>query len=145
MRYGHYGKLCQVHPVSRMCCGCSRAEVKMVAHEDLAGLVLDALEAPSSEKTAEREDVESFVKAARELGWEACDPVGEGQEQRGRGESGGIHGSILSLKETVVHDSVLAARGCIRPPGVPSNPFNAKRFGPYWSKTDDLSNSGKVG
>jgi hypothetical protein len=72
----------------------------------LSGVVMDALEAGTSEQVAEAADVESLLTQLRSAAWEPSPAVGEGQEYRS--DSVPLaHASSLVLGESVLHGSVV--------------------------------------
>lgn len=74
----------------------------------LSGVVFDALEVGNSDSTASVADVEQLVTTAGNLPWEPAEAVGEGDEYRAESKRGD-HASVLTLAETVVHGSLVAA------------------------------------
>jgi hypothetical protein len=72
----------------------------------LSGVVMDALEAGTSEKVAEAADVEGLLARLRDAAWEPAPAVGEGQEYRSDAVPS-AHASSLSLGDSVLHGSVV--------------------------------------
>ena len=74
----------------------------------LSGFVFDALGAKESEKQANATDIDHLITATRNAGWEAADPIGEGDEYRAQ-LGNGEQGSALTFQDSLVHGSVMAA------------------------------------
>jgi hypothetical protein len=74
----------------------------------LTGVVMDALEASSSDQLALPADVEALIARLRESAWEQAPAVGEGQEFRSDADPR-THASALVFGESVLHGSVVVA------------------------------------
>ncbi|MFI5454633.1 MAG: ARPP-1 family domain-containing protein [Isosphaerales bacterium] len=74
----------------------------------LTGVVMDALEASSSDQVAQPADVEGLLARLRDSAWEQAPAVGEGQEFRSDADSR-THASALVFGESVLHGSVVVA------------------------------------
>ena len=74
----------------------------------LSGVVFDAMECGKSDQVASVADVEQLIAAAGDLPWEQAEAVGEGEEFRAESRRGD-HASALTVAQSVVHGSVLAA------------------------------------
>jgi hypothetical protein len=72
----------------------------------LSGVVIDALEAGTSEKRAEAADVEGLLARLRAAAWEPSPAVGEGQEYRSDAVAL-AHASSLVVGDSVLHGSVV--------------------------------------
>ena len=74
----------------------------------LSGVVFDALEVSDTNEVASVADVEQLLAATDDLPWEPAEAVGEGSEYRAESKRGD-QASMLTMDNTVVHGSVLAA------------------------------------
>jgi hypothetical protein len=74
----------------------------------LSGVVMDALEAGKTSKTAAPGDVEALLRRLRAADWQPAPAVGEGEEYRSDpGEK--LHASALLFAGAVVHGSAVVA------------------------------------
>jgi hypothetical protein len=73
----------------------------------LSGCVLEALAAEREAGNVDVGDVERLLNSASHASWQQVPAVGEGDEFRA--EFDADHASVLSLENTIVHGSVLAA------------------------------------
>jgi hypothetical protein len=74
----------------------------------LTGVVMDALEAPTSVQGAQPTDVEELLSRLRTAKWDHVPAVGEGQEFRSDADQQ-THASVLFFGESVLHGSIVVA------------------------------------
>jgi hypothetical protein len=74
----------------------------------LTGVIMDALEAGSVEKPAEKSDAENLLTTLRDLPWEQTTAVGTGEEYRATGAND-KHATVLVCDGAVVLGSVVMA------------------------------------
>ena len=74
----------------------------------LSGHVFGALETKESNKASDTSDIEEMIKTTSHASWEQAEPIGEGTEYRAEFDNG-EHASALTLDDSLVHGSVLAA------------------------------------
>jgi hypothetical protein len=72
----------------------------------LSGVVMDALEEPPSDTTAQAGDVEALLARLRQAAWEPAPAVGDGQEFRSDAVPP-AHASSLVVDNAVLHGSVV--------------------------------------
>ncbi len=72
----------------------------------LGGVIMDALEAKTSEQLAQPADVEALLARLKGAGWEPAPAVGEGQEYRSDSVAM-VHASLLALGDSVIHGSLI--------------------------------------
>ena len=74
----------------------------------LTGVIMDALEAGSTEERADVADVEEVLSSLRDASWQKTSAVGIGDEYRFDTKDD-QHGSALAFNDTVTHESLVAA------------------------------------
>jgi hypothetical protein len=74
----------------------------------MTGVIMDALEAGSTEEPADAADVEKMLNSLRDASWQKTSAVGAGDEYRFDTEDD-QHASALVVNETIVHGSLISA------------------------------------
>jgi hypothetical protein len=75
----------------------------------LTGVILDALEAGTTEDRADAATVQESLNLLRDAPWQKTAAVGAGEEYRFDTEDD-KHGSTLAYKDTMVHGSLITAQ-----------------------------------